>query len=140
MPDNSSNSSFSNLRGLNSEGPEAARKLHDVCTRLRNADAVSIADRIAEIDPQVMRLDYEELERRISPDHVIDELIATYERPWWKKNASGERGKFYRWVLNLPWSVRRAHLVRNTFALLPLIFTWLMLAEAAVAYQSELDS
>ena len=106
---------FPQISKLGSLGQEAAAKLSAASGQLRVAGAPKAAVRIREIDGYIDRLDYSGLEARIDPDLTSDEL------------AGAQRGK-----------LRRAHQLRNIFALAPLLVTWLSLGFAAWQYKDEL--
>jgi hypothetical protein len=106
---------FPQISKLGSLGQEAAAKLIVASSQLRLAGAPKAAARIYEIDGYIDRLEYSGLEARIDPDLTSDEL------------AGAQQGK-----------LRRAHQLRNMFALAPLLVTWLALGFAAWQYKDEL--
>jgi hypothetical protein len=137
----SGNTFFSNLRGLDLPGAEdAADKLERLCTRLRHAGADGAADRFEAIDIEIAdgNRSFDDLERRIEPDRAVDELNSARGRVRWRKLIHGKLGSGLRPLLGFPKSVRYSHLLRNVFALAPLIFTWIMLGLAAKHYDSYL--
>jgi methyl-accepting chemotaxis protein len=106
---------FPGVVSLGQFGADAAGKLHDAYERLQDAGAEKAADRLLEIDADITRLDYAALETRVDPDLADEELAASYRA-----------------------RTRRAHMVRNIAALVPLLITWLALGLASREYRNEL--
>jgi hypothetical protein len=138
---NSGNSSFANTPAP-ADGKAAAKMLGRLCKQLRNAGADGTADRFEVIGTKIANGNrpFEDLERYIDPDRVVDELNSARGRPRWRKLFHGDWRGGLRPLLGFPKSVRFAHLLRNVAALAPLIFTWIMLGLAAQHYNSDLRS
>lgn len=98
-------------------GERAASELGEACALLRKSGAPSAAKRIAGIDSLIGKADFPALERIADPDGAADEIAASSQRP-----------------------VRIVHTLRNIFALLPLLFTWIALGLASRAYTADLTA
>jgi hypothetical protein len=112
---NTASGSFPRLAGFGAHGQQAARQLEKECAWLTKEGAPNGARRLARIDGYVGRLSLGDIVTLIDPNLAIDELAVIRQR-----------------------KVRLAHTVRNTFALIPLVGTWIMLGLAAINYQEEL--
>ena len=142
MPAGSSvNSSFGKIAGQ-PDGKDAAVTLSKLCRQLRKAGADGAARRIEAIDEKIANGNrhFEDLERHIDPDRIVDELNSARGRPRWQKLFQGDWRGGLRPLLGFPKSVRFAHLLRNVAALAPLIFTWIMLGMAAEHYDIDLKN
>jgi len=136
----SGNCSFAHVAAL-PKGEAAAGTLVRICKQLRNAGADGAAERFEAVDSKIAggNKRFEDLERHIDPDRAVDELNSARGRPIFRKVFRGDwRGGFRR-TLGLPKSVRAAHISRNVAALLPLIFTWIMLGLAAQRYSNYIN-
>jgi hypothetical protein len=107
--------SFEKVENLGVMGPAAAERLRKAYRQLRDGGAPKAAGRLYEIDSYLDKLDYSGLERIVDPEQAEDEL------------AASRQGR-----------VRRAHIWRNTTALLPLLLTWVALSGASLEYAQDL--
>jgi hypothetical protein len=106
---------FEKVDELGTMGPIASSELRTAYQALREGGAPKAAKRLSDIDNYIDKLDYSGLERIVDPEQAEDEL-----------RASRQRG------------VRRAHIWRNTVALLPLLLTWVALSGASWQYSDDL--
>ncbi len=114
--DVASNDSFPRVAKLGSPLAErAATELGAACVQLRESGAPGAASRIEGIDSHVGTIDFGALEKLADPEGAADEIVASRQQ-----------------------RVRFLHTVRNICALAPLVFTWLALGLASVAYSSDL--
>ena len=102
---------FEKVEKLGMRGPVAAEQLRTAYQQLHDGGAPKTAGRLHEIESYLDKLDYSGLERIVDPEQAEDEL------------AASRQGQ-----------VRRAHIWRNTTALLPLLLTWVALSGASWAY------
>jgi hypothetical protein len=110
--------SFPNVRALDTlHGPDAANKLQEAYTKLRNAKASGAAGRLERLDDFAGKLDFPTLERLADPELAVTELAD----------------------VNLK-STRTQHAIRNAAALFPLLITWVMLGWASILYHDELGA
>jgi hypothetical protein len=131
--------------GANGAAPKpaadtAAGELRKLGSLLRNAGADGAADRVGRAIAKLAdgSRDLEDLEREIDPDRAIDELNSARGRMRVRRLIKGDWTGGLRPLLGFPKCVRLAHVLRNLAALVPLIFTWYMLGNAAQQYQAEL--
>ena len=108
--------SFEKVEKLGAMGPAAAKQLRTAHRQLRDGGAPKAAGRLHEIDNYLDKLDYSGLESIVDPEQVEDEL------------AASRQGR-----------VRRAHIWRNTTALIPLLLTWVALSAASWEYAQDLN-
>jgi uncharacterized protein YjgD (DUF1641 family) len=106
---------FRRLAEFGTQGEQAAQQLEADRAWLSGMRAPKAADRLARIDQYVGRLSLADIVMLVDPNLAIDELASVRQE-----------------------KVRRAHTWRNTAALIPLVWTWLMLSVAAIYYHDEL--
>ncbi|GAA2786109.1 hypothetical protein [Saccharopolyspora taberi] len=89
------------------EGRAAAEGLRTVCGELADAGVHTAVKRLHDVDRTVRDLPFPVIERLVAPERVLSEFAEVRAKP-----------------------VNRLHTLRNQFALLPLLITWLSLALA----------